>query len=168
VISFDFCSYKLTFISRTNQCPEILLSQVARELENPFHNVPNEVPLNNFHAQYNHALITMYSGYHPDAYWQMLPVESAVELDDLNGDTDHPPQNPAEHRASVISAPSSLTGSGNTFSKRDSDGGAMTTATANTALSSSVHSDNSSFQPAHSRHGSMGHLSVSYREKNFM
>jgi hypothetical protein len=109
----------------------------------------------------------MYSGYHPDAYWQMLPMETVVQMDDLDGGTEHPPQNPAEHRASVISAPSSLAGPDNAFSKPDSDGGAITTATS-TAHSSSVHSDNSSSQPGHIRHGSMGHLSASFREKNFM
>jgi len=43
--------------------------EVARELENPFRNVPNEIPLVTLQAQFNEALITMYSGYHPDHYW---------------------------------------------------------------------------------------------------
>jgi len=43
--------------------------EVARELENPFRNVPNELPLVTFMAHYNEALITMYSGYHPDHFW---------------------------------------------------------------------------------------------------
>jgi predicted membrane chloride channel (bestrophin family) len=47
------------------------LHEVARELENPFQNVPNDLPLNNFHAQYNEALMTMFLGYHPDAYWEI-------------------------------------------------------------------------------------------------
>jgi len=46
------------------------IHEVARELENPFRNVPNELPLNTFQAQYNEALITMYSGYHPDLFWR--------------------------------------------------------------------------------------------------
>jgi hypothetical protein len=125
------------------------------------------VPLNNFHAQYNHALLTMYTGYHPDAYWQVLPMESVVQMDDLTGDTDHPPQNPAEHRASIVSAPLSVTSPSNTFSKRDDDGGAMT-ATTSTGHSSSVHSDdNASSKPANI-HGSMGQPSSSFRERNFM
>ena len=43
--------------------------EVARELENPFRNVPNELPLVTWQAQYNEALLTMYSGYHPDHFW---------------------------------------------------------------------------------------------------
>lgn len=38
--------------------------------ENPFRNVPNELPLVTFQAQYNEALIVMYAGFHPDAYWK--------------------------------------------------------------------------------------------------
>lgn len=45
------------------------LHEVARELENPFINVPNEIPLNHFQAQFNEGLMTMFFGYHPDAYW---------------------------------------------------------------------------------------------------
>jgi hypothetical protein len=45
------------------------INEVARELENPFRNVPNELPLVTFQAQYNEALITMYAGYHPDHFW---------------------------------------------------------------------------------------------------
>lgn len=41
----------------------------ARELENPFRNVPNEIPLVTMMAHFNEALITMYAGYHPDHYW---------------------------------------------------------------------------------------------------
>jgi hypothetical protein len=41
-------------------CLSSCVPQVARELENPFHNVPNDVPLNNFQAQYNHALLNMF------------------------------------------------------------------------------------------------------------
>ena len=52
------------------------LHEVARELENPFQNVPNDIPLNNFQAQFNEALMVMFFGYHPDAYWQARPVGS--------------------------------------------------------------------------------------------
>lgn len=45
------------------------LHEVARELENPFRNAPNDVPLCTLLAFYNEALITMFSGHHPDAYW---------------------------------------------------------------------------------------------------
>lgn len=46
------------------------MHEVARELENPFRNVPNELPLVTLQAQFNEALITMYAGYHPDHFWQ--------------------------------------------------------------------------------------------------
>uniref|UniRef100_A0A7S4JZA3 Uncharacterized protein n=2 Tax=Odontella aurita TaxID=265563 RepID=A0A7S4JZA3_9STRA len=45
------------------------LHEVARELENPFRNVPNDVPLLTLLAMFNESLITMYSGYHPDHFW---------------------------------------------------------------------------------------------------
>jgi len=48
------------------------LHEVARELENPFQNVPNDVPLNNFQAQFNESLLQMFAGYHPDAYWEVV------------------------------------------------------------------------------------------------
>ena len=45
------------------------LHEVARELENPFRNIPNDLPLCTLLAQFNEAVITMYSGYHPDHFW---------------------------------------------------------------------------------------------------
>lgn len=45
------------------------MHEVARELENPFRNVPNELPLCTFQAMFNEALVTMFAGYHPDHYW---------------------------------------------------------------------------------------------------
>lgn len=45
------------------------IHEVARDLENPFRNVPNDLPLVTFQAQYNEALLTMYSGWHPDHFW---------------------------------------------------------------------------------------------------
>lgn len=45
------------------------LHEVARELENPFRNIPNEIPLFTLQAMFNEALLTIYSGYHPDHYW---------------------------------------------------------------------------------------------------
>jgi hypothetical protein len=47
------------------------LHEVAREVESPFQNVPNDVPLNNFQAQFNEGLMVMFYGYHPDAYWDV-------------------------------------------------------------------------------------------------
>ena len=57
------------------------LHEVARELENPFQNVPNEIPLNNFQAQFNEGLMVMFYGYHPDAYW----LTDDCEEEDENG-----------------------------------------------------------------------------------
>lgn len=45
------------------------INEVARDLENPFRNFPNDLPLVTFQAQYNEALITMYAGFHPDFFW---------------------------------------------------------------------------------------------------
>jgi predicted membrane chloride channel (bestrophin family) len=52
--------------------------EVARELETPFQNVPNDLPLITFQAQFNEALVTMYAGFHPDAWWHVAPETSAV------------------------------------------------------------------------------------------
>lgn len=65
---FGFFLNLLTVMSFTG------LHEVARELENPFANVPNDVPLNNFQGQFNEALLTMFSGYHPDAFWEVKDV----------------------------------------------------------------------------------------------
>ena len=37
------------------------LHEVARELESPFTNQPNDLPLNNFQAQFNEALLAMFA-----------------------------------------------------------------------------------------------------------
>ena len=50
------------------------LHEVARELENPFRNAPNDVPLVTLLAFYNEALVTMFAGFHPDAYWDQADV----------------------------------------------------------------------------------------------
>ena len=50
------------------------LHEVARELENPFRNAPNDVPLCTLLAFYNEALITMFAGFHPDSYWDQADV----------------------------------------------------------------------------------------------
>mmetsp|Transcript_21912 Transcript_21912/g.43430 ORF Transcript_21912/g.43430 Transcript_21912/m.43430 type:complete len:711 (-) Transcript_21912:314-2446(-) len=46
------------------------LHEVARELENPFRNAPNDVPLRTLLAMGNEALVTMYAGWHPDSFWE--------------------------------------------------------------------------------------------------
>ncbi|KAL7535466.1 hypothetical protein ACHAXR_006505 [Thalassiosira sp. AJA248-18] len=50
------------------------LHEVARELENPFRNAPNDVPLCTLLAFYNEALVTMFAGFHPDAYFDQADV----------------------------------------------------------------------------------------------
>jgi len=50
------------------------INEVARDLENPYRNFPNELPLVNFQAQFNEGLITMYAGYHPDFFWDAKSV----------------------------------------------------------------------------------------------
>lgn len=43
--------------------------EVAIELEQPFIRYPNDLPLNNYQAQFNEALISsLYGGFHPDAW----------------------------------------------------------------------------------------------------
>jgi hypothetical protein len=49
---------------------------VARELEDPFHNIPNDLPLTTFQAQFNEALCVMFAGFHPDAWWEPPPAIS--------------------------------------------------------------------------------------------
>ena len=47
------------------------LHEVAKELENPFKNAPNDTPLNNFQAQFNEAIISVFLGFHPDSWWEV-------------------------------------------------------------------------------------------------
>lgn len=41
--------------------------EVARELTNPYHTVPNDLPLNRFHVEFNESLRSLLMGYHPDS-----------------------------------------------------------------------------------------------------
>jgi len=45
------------------------LHEVARELENPFVNVPNDLPLCALQAEFNESLLQLYNGYHPNSFW---------------------------------------------------------------------------------------------------
>jgi predicted membrane chloride channel (bestrophin family) len=56
--------------------------EVARELSNPYHTVPNDLPLNRFHAQFNECLRTLMTGYHPD--WK---TKKEGEEDDASSTT---------------------------------------------------------------------------------
>lgn len=70
------------------------LHEVARELENPFVNVPNEFPVNNYQAQFNEALMTMFQGYHPDSYWEVGAKEEEEETSTyLPGVSEDPREN---------------------------------------------------------------------------
>lgn len=42
--------------------------EVSRELSNPYFAVPNDLPLNNYQAQLNEALVCMWAGFHPDSW----------------------------------------------------------------------------------------------------
>lgn len=55
------------------------LWQVSNELEDPFRNVPNDLPLNNFQAQFNETLLTMFAGYHPDSFWTIEKEKVVVD-----------------------------------------------------------------------------------------
>eukprot|EP00563_Minutocellus_polymorphus_P008364 CAMPEP_0181026208 /NCGR_PEP_ID=MMETSP1070-20121207/3514_1 /TAXON_ID=265543 /ORGANISM="Minutocellus polymorphus, Strain NH13" /LENGTH=692 /DNA_ID=CAMNT_0023103379 /DNA_START=331 /DNA_END=2412 /DNA_ORIENTATION=+ len=55
------------------------LHEVAKELENPFRNIPNDIPLCTFLAQFNESLITILSGYHPDHYWDAEKFRRSYE-----------------------------------------------------------------------------------------
>ena len=55
------------------------LHEVARELENPFRNVPNEIPLCTLQAMYNETLVTMFSGYNPDSFWDPEMYSGALQ-----------------------------------------------------------------------------------------
>jgi predicted membrane chloride channel (bestrophin family) len=44
------------------------MEEVAREMQDPFYQFPNDLPLNNYQAHFNEALIScLYGGFHPDA-----------------------------------------------------------------------------------------------------
>ena len=59
------------------------LWHVSTELEDPFRNVPNDLPLNNFQAQFNEALVVMFAGFHPEAYWIIGESEETLSEADL-------------------------------------------------------------------------------------
>lgn len=71
------------FLNFTTVLCFVGLHEVARELENPFRNVPNDLPLMTFQALFNEALLTMFAGFHPDAWWQEhCPEDDQVERQD--------------------------------------------------------------------------------------
>ena len=42
-----------------------------------------DVPLNKFQLQYNHALLTVFAGYHSDAFWENKHKSDEVDDDAL-------------------------------------------------------------------------------------
>lgn len=52
------------------------LNEVSRELDNPFENIPNDIPLTTYQAEMNEALVTMYAGFHPDGWWEVIDVDA--------------------------------------------------------------------------------------------
>lgn len=89
------------------------LHEVARELENPFRNTPNDVPLCTFLAMYNESLITLYAGYHPDHYWNAneyrtrystskLPRQPIIEEETPSAPQSTKPSTSMEHLQSLI------------------------------------------------------------------
>jgi len=66
------------------------LHEVSRELENPFRNVPNEIPLCTLQALYNETLVTMFSGYNPDSFWDAELYQG--ELDAMKATGKHEQQ----------------------------------------------------------------------------
>lgn len=65
-VNISWFSYCLNFL--TVLC-FLGLHEVARELEQPFQNTPNDLPLCSYQAQFNEALVTVYAGFHPDSWW---------------------------------------------------------------------------------------------------
>jgi len=57
----------------------VSLQMVARELENPFTAVPNDLPLPTIQAEFNEALISMFAGYNPDSWWEVPKKGAAKE-----------------------------------------------------------------------------------------
>ena len=55
------------------------LHEVGRELESPFRAVPNEIPLCTLQAMYNETLVTMFSGYNPDSFWDPEIYSGALQ-----------------------------------------------------------------------------------------
>jgi len=67
------------------------LHEVAKELEEPFRNAPNDLPLNNFQAQFNEALLAIYAGFHPEAWWSVAD-DDIQEIETLDSSSDIQPQ----------------------------------------------------------------------------
>ena len=60
------------------------IDEVAKELENPFRNIPNELPVVTYQAEFNEALITMYGGFHPDSFWDPPAKDKQPSSNDID------------------------------------------------------------------------------------
>ena len=49
------------------------------QIEHPFRNAPNEIPVCLLQATYNEALANMFSGFNPDAFWDPEMYQPALE-----------------------------------------------------------------------------------------
>ena len=83
------------------------LHEVARELENPFRNVPNDLPLCTLQAQYNEALTNLFAGYHPDFYWDAEKMKQKLakkkQTPELKKKSTQPPSSTADAAANIAS-----------------------------------------------------------------
>ena len=65
------------------------IQEVALELEQPFIRYPNDLPLNNYQAQFNEALISsLYGGFHPDAWGETVDNGGVFSTNYEEGDGD--------------------------------------------------------------------------------
>ena len=92
------------------------INEVGRELENPFRNVPNELPLVTLMAEFNEALITMYAGYHPDFYWQVPSPSSSSSSSSSEGR----PKDRMPKSATTTTTPTPFSGGSNSAASSSS------------------------------------------------
>jgi hypothetical protein len=99
------------------------IQEVALELEEPFIRYPNDLPLNNYQAQFNEALISsLYGGFHPDAWGDTADNEGIFSTCYEDGGDDS--SNDREIRISTLSKMSSsdLSGGKNSIPIDGQDG----------------------------------------------
>ena len=83
--------------------------EVALELEQPFIRYPNDLPLNNYQAQFNEALISsLYGGFHPDAWGKAVENGGLFSTTTCSEGDDNEKGNKAEKPDMNSSARSSL------------------------------------------------------------
>lgn len=70
------------------------IHEVARELSNPYNTVPNDLPLNRFHAEFNESLRSLLNGYHPDWVQQQQRLQQQQDQQRLSSTPGGPPPLP--------------------------------------------------------------------------